>query len=131
MDGIKPNIASVGTYVKPPRFAEHDNYEDQIMDLVRPFTDRKHLPDRWVSFAGVLCPFDVKTTIFCEDKSHNEYQRLSDSGYGMWIVYRDKNEPDIWYADWFKTLSWSGPYPPSYKSRSGDPYYTISGGRLS
>ncbi len=99
------------------------------MDLVRPYVDRKHLPDRWVSFSGVLCPFDLKTTIFCEDKSHNEYQRLFNDGYGMWIVYRDNNFPDTWYADWFNSLKWEGPFPPSCKSRSGDRYYMISGGR--
>ena|SRR3990167_4125243 len=128
MDGIEPNATGLEKTVRRSRFEPHDRLEQEVMDLVRPYTDRKHLPDRWVSFSGIICPFDVKTTVHCEDKSHNEYLRLVREGfYGMWIVYRDYG---TLYADWFNNLRWGGPYPPRINSRSGDPYYRIGGGRL-
>lgn len=126
MDGIEPNIVSLGKNLTDNRFAAHDELENKVMDIIRPYTDRKHLPDRWVSLGGVLCPFDVKTTVHCEDNSHDEYLRLFNDGYGMFVVYQDFG---VLYADWFDKLTWRGPYPPTARSRSGDPFYRVSGGR--
>lgn len=128
MDGTQPNIARLATYVKLNRFKEHDDLEERVMDAIRKsgITTRNHMPDRWVSFSGRICPFDVKSCVFCEDNSHNEYKRLFDAGFGMWIVYKDE---DVLKAGWFDELGWKGPIPPSSKSRSGDPYYIISGGK--
>ena len=95
------------------------------MRTVRRYTDRKHLPDRRVSFGGVPVSFDVKTTIFVEANSHNEYFLLSHSE-PVAIIYKDG---EVVCADWKENLTWSGPFPPSPNSTSGDSYYRISGGR--
>ena len=109
------------------RAKKHDELENEIMGIVRPFTDRKHLPDRRVSFGGVPCSFDVKTTIFVEDNSHDEYFRLWNEGEPVFIVYQITTSQ--LYADWIINISWAGPFPPSKNSTCGDPYYRIDGGR--
>ena len=59
------------------KFAErvkvHDEFESKIMDVMRPFTTRKHLPDRFVSFSDRLYAWDAKTNIFVEKNSHDEH----------------------------------------------------------
>ena len=108
------------------RRRKHDEEEERIMNFIRPYTDRRHLPDRWVSFNGMLCAFDVKTGIFVEKNSHDEYFRVfRQDGIPVFIVYRDGGKR---LANWIQLLEWSGPFPPSSKSTSGDPYYKISGG---
>ena len=107
------------------RRKEHDELEISIMNIIRPFTDRKHLPDRRVSFGGIPYSFDVKTNVFVEDNSRDEYFRLWNEGEQVFIVFKDKSD-DIIYADWIINLKWKGPYPPSPNSTSGDPYYIVS-----
>lgn len=108
------------------RRRKHDKFENDVMDIVRPFTDRRHLPDRRVSFGDVPCSFDVKTNIFVEDNSHDEYFKLLSEGEPVFIIYRYK---EIVYADWITNLKWIGPFPASPKSTSGDPYYRIESQR--
>ena len=48
------------------RIKAHDKFENEIMDVMRPFTTRKHLPDRFVSFSDRLYAWDAKTNIFVE-----------------------------------------------------------------
>jgi len=107
------------------RRQEHDKLENRIMDIIRPFTDRKHLPDRRVSFGGIPYSFDVKTNVFVEKNSHDEYFRLWNEGEQVFIVFQDKNRKML-YADWIINLNWSGPHPPRSQSTSGDPYYIVS-----
>ena len=106
----------------------HDKFENEIMDIVRPYTDRRHLPDRRVSFGGVPCSFDVKSTVFVEANSHDEYFRLLKEGEPVFIVFKDKND-DVLYGDWIDDLVWAGPFAPSDNSTSGDYYYRITSQR--
>ena len=113
------------------KFAErvkvHDEFESKIMDKMRPFTTRKHLPDRFVSFPNKLYAWDAKTNIFVEKNSHDEYFRVQEeNNIPVFIVYQDKG---IIMAGWITEINWEGPFPPSPNSTSGDPYYRISGGR--
>jgi len=108
------------------RRRKHDEEEERIMNFIRPYTDRHHLPDRWVSFNGMLCAFDVKTNIFVEKNSRDEYFRVFEQdGIPVFIVYCDGEKK---LANWIQLLEWRGPFPPSPNSTSGDPYYRISGG---
>lgn len=108
------------------RIKIHDEKEEQILDIIRPYTTRRHLPDRWVSFNDKICAFDCKTACFLEVKSYNEYMRvIKDDGIPVFIVYHDYGKL---LANWMQRLKFSGPYPPSVKSTSGDYYYKISGG---
>lgn len=110
------------------RRIQHDRKEDEVMDIIRPYTNRRHLPDRWIALGGMLCAWDMKTNIFVEKNSHDEYFRVFESdGIPVFIVYQDKEKGLL--ADWINRLDWRGPFPPSAKSTSGDPYYRISGGR--
>lgn len=111
------------------RAAYHDELENEVMGIIRPFTTRRHLPDKWVSFNNKLCAWDLKTSIHVEEDAHDEYHRLVvEDGVPMFIVY-DRNRPEHeWYADWVQRLTWKGPYPPSSNSTANDPYYKISGG---
>lgn len=115
------------------RAARHDELEARVMDVVRRFTDRKHLPDRRVSFSQTPVSFDVKTNVFVEDNSRNEYFRLWEEGELVFIVFRDgdgeKYGDGKLYADWIVNLKWRGPFPASERSTSGDDYYRISDGR--
>lgn len=111
------------------RRQRHDELENNIMDIVRPFTDRRHLPDRRVSFGGIPCSFDVKSNIFVEDSSHDEYVNLWNEGEPVFIVFTNKQEPDIIYADWIIFLMWQGPFPATERSTSGDPFYRIASNR--
>jgi hypothetical protein len=108
------------------RRRRHDQKEDEVMDKIRPFTNRKHLPDRWVAFHGMLCAWDMKTNVFVEKNSHDEYFHVFENdGIPVFIVYSDGSQE---LANWIQLLNWQGPYPPSVHSTSGDPYYRISGG---
>ena len=108
------------------RRKKHDEEEERIMNFIRPYTDRRHLPDRWVSFNGMLCAFDIKTSVFVEKNSHDEYFRVFErDGIPVFIVYCDGENR---LANWIQSLEWRGPFPPSPRSTSGDPYYRISGG---
>lgn len=109
------------------RAEKHDKLENEVMDMIRPFTDRRHLPDRRISFADTPCSWDFKATIFVEDSSRDEYFRLWNDGEPVFIVYL--NNDGKYYADWITNLSWLGPFPPSKKSTCNDPYYRIDGGR--
>ena len=109
------------------RMKRHDEFENEVMDIIRPYTTRRHLPDRFVSFRNKIYAWDAKTSIFVEDKSHDEYFRLyEENGIPVFIVYKDN---EMLMADWITNLSWLGPYPPSENSTCGDPYYIIGGGR--
>ena len=111
------------------RMREHDKFENDIMDMMRPFTTRKHLPDRFISFGGKLYAWDAKTTIFVEDSSHDEYFRVqNENGIKVFIVYFDKKKNTV-FAEWIDKLTWHGPFPPSKNSTCNDPYYRIEGGR--
>jgi len=107
------------------RQQKHDRQEHLAMLAIRKHTVRKHMPDRWISFRGELTPWDYKTNIFVEDNSHDEYFRLLQEGYRMFVVYRNNRRL---YANWIDALVWDGPKPASAKSTSGDPYYILSGG---
>ena len=110
------------------RLKIHDEFEDEVMNIVRPFTNRRHLPDKRVSFGGIPCSFDVKTNIFVEDSSHEEYFRLLREGEPVFIIFKDKQK-DITYADWIDNLVWAGPFAPRERSTSGDSYYRITSQR--
>ena len=56
------------------RMKRHDEFENEVMDIIRPYTTRRHLPDRFVSFKNKIYAWDAKTSIFVEDKSHDEYK---------------------------------------------------------
>jgi hypothetical protein len=104
----------------------HDEGEEQVMNLMRPYTDRRHLPDRWVSFNGKIHAWDFKTNIFVEKDSHDEYFRvLKQDNIPVFIVYCDKGQK---LANFIQSLNWEGPFPPSLNSTNGDQYYRISGG---
>lgn len=109
------------------RAKKHDKLEVQIMNEMRPHTTRRHLPDRWVSFNDVIYPCDIKTNIYVEDNSHDEYFRLLDEGYRPFIVYRNKKTGET-KADFIDNLTWEGPFPATKNSTSGDDYYKIAGG---
>lgn len=111
------------------RVKEHDKLEAEVMNIIRPYTTRKHLPDRWIALRDIVVPWDFKSNIFVEDNSHDEYFRLLEEGYKPFIVYRDKKRMEF-RADWIQNLIWTGPFPASQNSTSGDDYYRISGGRL-
>lgn len=107
------------------RQRRHDRYEAMVMNLLRPHTTRKHLPDRRVSFNGNIYSWDFKTKCFVEANSHDEYHRLLGEGEEVFIVYR--NDMRL-RAGFINDLRWDGPHPPSPRSTSGDSYYIISGG---
>lgn len=115
------------------RAERHDVLENKIMDIIRPYTDRRHLPDRRVSFAQTPVSWDLKTNIFVENNSHDEYFRLWSEGEPVFIVYQngdgEKYGDGRFYADWIINLTWHGPFPASANSTCGDDYYRISGGR--
>ena len=111
------------------RMKKHDEFESDVMDQMRPYTTRKHLPDRFISFNDNLYAWDAKTTIFVEDSSYEEYFRIQqETGIRVFIVYQG-NPHDVIFADWIDNLIWHGPFPPSRNSTSGDPYYRIEGSR--
>jgi len=105
----------------------HDEAEERAMEVIRPYTTRRHLPDRLISFYDRICAWDMKVSIFVEQNSHDEYFRLLDEGIPVFIVYQQRNEVAL-KADWIQNLRWDGPKSPSKKSTSGDPYYIIDGG---
>lgn len=111
------------------RLKEHDTLEETVTDFIRLFTDRKHLPDKRVSFGGIPVSYDIKTNVNVEDSSHHEYFRLLSEGEPIFIVYQDKSNDNKIYVDWIQNLDWHGPIPPSPNSTCNDPYYRISGGR--
>jgi len=109
------------------RMEQHDKFEKEVLDIIRPFTTRRHLPDRFVAFQDKICALEVKTTVCVEDKAHDEYFRVhEETGIPVFIVYKDNG---IIKADWITNLSWAGPFPPSENSTCGDFYYIISGER--
>jgi hypothetical protein len=108
------------------RMEKHDRIEASVMDIFRKHTDRKHLPDRRISFCNIPVSWDMKTTINVEKASHDEYFRLWSEGEYVFIVYQNVTEQLL--ANWITDLTWDGPKPPSQKSTCGDWYYTISGG---
>jgi hypothetical protein len=92
------------------RIKAHDKFENEIMDVMRPFTTRKHLPDRFVSFSDRLFAWDAKTNIFVEKNSHDEYFRVqNENGIPVFIVYKNNG---ITMAGWITELKWEGPFPP-------------------
>ena len=111
------------------RAKRHDAFEEKVMNELRKHSSRKHLPDRWISFGGNVCALDIKTTVFVEDNSHDEYFRLyNEDEIPVFIVYYDKSK-DKTFMEWIHLLTWKGPFEPSKNSTSGDHYYIISGGR--
>jgi len=110
------------------RAKNHDEKEEKIMGAIRQFTTRRHLPDRWISFNGKLCAWDLKTSSNVEDNSHDEYFRLlKHDNIPVFIVYIDKSNGQE-LANWIQELNWDGPYPPSPNSTCDDSYYRISNG---
>lgn len=104
----------------------HDQEENAVMDVIRPFTTRRHLPDRFISLRNRLCAWDMKTNVYVEKNSHDEYFRVfQKDGIPVFIVYHHNGER---LANWIHFLKWEGPRPPSPRSTSGDPYYIISNG---
>ena len=110
------------------RMRLHDELENKIMKEIRNVTDRKHLPDRRVSFHDEPVSFDVKTTPNVEDKAHDEYFRLVNEGEKIFIVYQDYDGKLL--ANWITELKWSNLKPTSINSTCGDDYYTIIGGGM-
>jgi hypothetical protein len=108
------------------RRKKHDEIEEEVMNTIRPYTNRRHLPDRWIAFKGKLCAWDMKTNIFVEDKSRDEYFRVyQEDKIPVFIVYQSGGEK---FANWIQELTWKGPLPPSKNSTCNDPYYIVSGG---
>jgi len=102
----------------------HDELEGQIMNIIRPHTTRKHLPDRLVSFNDRLVAWDAKANVFVEDNSHDEYFRIqNENDIPVFIVYENGT-----LAEYIDELIWSDKMPASPKSTTGDDYYIISGG---
>ena len=114
------------------RFSAHDNFQEEILNIIRPFLSDGHVPDVRLFINGVLFSIDFKTTRNVEDKSHNMYFYLTRCGEKVAIVYNnrpfEKAESGEILAGWITDLNWDGPIPPSERSRSGDSYYRISGG---
>ena len=115
------------------RFKKHDEWQEEMMKIIRPFTSMKHLPDVRISIGNLLFSIDFKTTRNVEKNSHDTYFKLFDVGDPVAIVYNDrpseKADNGIIRADWIINLTWNGPYPPRENSRSHDHFYIISGGK--
>jgi hypothetical protein len=110
------------------RMKKHDKFESDIMEIMRPFTSRRHMPDRFVSFNGHIVAWDAKTTKYVEDNSYDEYFRLqSENNIPVFIVWQ-VDDAEI-YAEWIDNISWHGPYDASPNSTSGDDYYIMYGGK--
>lgn len=107
------------------RLEKHDKLEEKIMNILRIVSHRKHLPDRWISIGDKVCAIDVKTSIYVEDNSHDEYFRVLSEGTPVIIAYELNG---VIRANWIQNLQWNGPYPPTPNSTCGDHYYMISGG---
>ena len=108
------------------RKQKHDALEPVIADIIRPYTCRRHLPDRLIGLNNKVVAWDLKTGVFVEDNSHDEYFALQkDNNIPVFIVYHDKGER---LAGWIDELQWSDKKQSSEKSTSGDDYYIISGG---
>jgi len=115
------------------RRQKHDALEEDVLNIVRPYTDRRHLPDRRVSFSGIPCSYDFKTNVHVENNSYKEYMRLWSEGELVFIIYQNGDGEEYGdgelYADWIQYLNWIGPIPASINSTSGDNYYRIGTGR--
>lgn len=114
------------------RFREHEQFQAKMLDIIRPYTDLKHLPDIRISINKVIFYIDFKTTSNVEKNSHDTYFGLLYDGEKVALVYNNRPSEKLPDGDvlagWINELVWAGPYPPSIRSRSGDPYYRISGG---
>jgi hypothetical protein len=114
------------------RFEAHDKFQEDMMKMIRPFLSNGHVPDIRIMVNGVILSIDFKTTRNVEKNSHDTYFGLHQLGELVGIVYNNRPyeaaDNGVILADWIDKLTWSGPIPPSIKSRSGDPYYRISGG---
>lgn len=106
------------------RLKKHNKLENKVANIIRPYTTRNHLPDRFVVLGDYVVAWDLKSNIFVEKNSHDEYFRLQNHDrIKVFIVYDNAQ-----YAEWIDNLNWDGPNPPTKNSTSGDPYYKISGG---
>ena len=115
------------------RFRKHDEWQEEMMKIIRPFTNIKHLPDVRICVNSVLFSIDFKTTRNVEKNSRDTYFWLFNHGDPVALVYNNRpseksNSSNI-LADWIINLAWDGPLAPSVNSSSGDPYYRISGGK--
>ena len=114
------------------RFAEHDKWESEMMNVFRKYMTNSHLPDVRIFICNTIFSIDFKTTRNVEKNSHDMYFHLVDSGEKVAICYiprpgvtAEKLPP---LCAWITNLKWEGPFPPSIRSRSGDQYYRIFGG---
>lgn len=104
----------------------HDELEDKVMDFIRKFTTRKHMPDRFISLRDRVVAWDFKTSNNVEEASRNEYFRLLEKdGIPVFIVYKVGKQV---YAEWIQNLTWKGSFAPTSNSTSGDRYFKIDGG---
>jgi hypothetical protein len=114
------------------RFSEHDKFQEDMMRIIRPCLSNGHVPDTRLYINGTLFSIDFKTTRNVENNSRDVYFALVEDGEKVAIVYNsrpfEKAESGKILAGWIEDLNWEGPIPPSERSRSGDPYYKISGG---
>lgn len=114
------------------RFRRHDEWQEEIMKTIRPHLTNGHIPDVRIYVNSVLFSIDFKTTRNVEKNSHDVYFELTRNGERVAIVYNnrpyERAEDGETLASFIENLKWEGPIPPSVKSRSGDPYYKISGG---
>jgi hypothetical protein len=135
MDGTEQNDVSLGENLNifQKRLKRHDELEEKVYKDLRGTADRQHLPDRRQSFAGIPCSWDLKTNVFVEDNSYDEYWRCWNEGEPIFLVYRNGDGDEYGdgelYADWLSKLVFSGPFEASIRSTCDDDYYRLSGGR--
>ncbi|MHC4635777.1 MAG: hypothetical protein ACYSYU_11305 [Planctomycetota bacterium] len=137
MDGVEQDNVGVESLTTRQKFVvravAHDKFEEEIYQYMRPYADRKHLPDRRQSFSNIPCSWDAKQNVFVEDNSYHEYWRLFNEGEPMFIVYRNGDGVNYGdgkiYADWLHKLKISGPFEASPNSTCMDDYYRIEPGR--
>jgi len=139
MDGTEQNNVNLGKNMRSSKFIErldkHDKLKEEVMDIIRPYTSRRHMPDSRIAFNDIPCSWDLKVTTAVEKASHDEYFRLyKEENEWIFIVYKNGDGKDYGdgklYADWIHKLKWSNLYSPSKNSTCNDYYYRISGGRL-
>lgn len=114
------------------RFSKHDIFESNMMKIIRCHATDNHVPDIRIYVNKTLFSIDFKTTRNVEKNSHDMYFSLVHGGELVAIVYNDRPSEKLpdgeIKAAWITNLQWTGPFPPSQYSRSGDSYYKIGGG---
>jgi len=76
--------------MKQNRFKAHDEWQEKIMDIIRPYLTNTHIPDVRIMINHVLFSIDFKTTINIEKNSHDMYFYLLSKGEKVAIVYNSR-----------------------------------------